>query len=692
MLGFGALVLVCPPAAYGQAPSSLVSPAERVSDFEARLALARLLASSPRELGQAVREYRLLLQARPHDPQIRLELAQLLIREKNYPEASRELQTVLRQRPGDPQAAVALARIYLWTKNYAEAIRLLEELKRRRPLAADQMADLARAYTWNRQYPQAIVTYEELLRSLPRPRAEVYAELGEVYLYAKNLPAAVVNYRKALELDPAADAVRKKLALALSWNKQDEEALALLLPLQKKLPADKEIALELLRVYAKLGRQDQAVVMARALIQRFPDDADLLVELADLELGLGHAGAARDLYDKALRLSDRQEKLVLHVADQMNFWGDFYRVETSYREYLRRHPDDYQVRLKLAWALVSAQRFEEAEGLYRLLRLEKPKAADPWLGLVKLRLAENDLKGALSYAQELLEAHPDNPEGLAMKGAALLRLQRYPEALETFRRLSQIKGYQVQGLLGSGKALGKQQRAAEAADAFNQALKLDPKNVEASYYLVAEAKTQSAEVSENLGTGAKETPLHLVQKAQFLAADGLNRQAIDAYQAALDQDPQCFPARLGLAEILGVDHQFDRSIALFQALAQDFPGDSKILISWARVLGWSKRYDQALEVYERVHQLNLADPVPQKEMARTAAWGKMMPRARRMYAALWEQPVDRQLLTALQALQAKRDDPGLQAADCSSCKNPRRTPSTRVMKRFPGTWKNCPLV
>ena len=248
LLGLGAMFLLCPPAAYGQAPPSLVSPAERVSDFEARLAFARMLASSPRELSQAVKEYRLLLQTRPQDPQIRLELAQLLIREKNYPEASRELQTVLRQRPGDVQAAAALARIYLWTKNYAEAIRLFEELKQRRPLAADQMADLARAYTWNRQYPQAIAAYEEMVRALPRPRAEVYAELGDVYLYAQNLPAALVNYRQALQLDPAADAVRKKLALALSWNKQDEEALALLLPLQKKLPADKEIALELVRV------------------------------------------------------------------------------------------------------------------------------------------------------------------------------------------------------------------------------------------------------------------------------------------------------------------------------------------------------------------------------------------------------------------------------------------------------------
>ncbi|MDD3581545.1 MAG: tetratricopeptide repeat protein, partial [Desulfobacca sp.] len=645
---------------YGQGPSTLVAPEERVSDFQARLELARLLAASVRDLSQAIQEYRLLVQSHPHNSQIRLELAQLLIREKNYPEASRELQAVLRQRPGDPQAAVALARLYLWTKNYPEAIRFFEEVRQRRPLAPDQMADLARAYTWNRQYPQAIAVYEELLRIQPRPPAEWYRELGDVHLYSNNLSAAVSNYRRALEMDPASDAVRKKLALALSWHKQDQEALALLVPLQHRLPADPEIALELVRVYAKLGRSEEALALARTLIPRFPGNADLLVEIGDLELGRGHARAARDLYDQALRYSGRSEKLALHVADQMNFWGDFYRVEAGYRDYLRRHPDDVAVWLKLARTLASAQRFAEAEGIYRRLRMEKPSAVAPWLGLVKLRLAENDLHGALRSAQELLETHPGHPEGLGLQGLALLRLQRYPQALETFQRLSQIRGHQVPGLLGCGKVRLKQQRPAEAAEVFNEVLELAPDNLEARYYQMSARPAPSDQGLASLLPEGQATPMQLVQWAQLLAADGFNRQAIDGYEAALTRDPQCFPARLGLAEILGIDHQFDRSLEIFQVLAADFPGDAKIWISWARVLGWSKRYDQALEVYRQIQQVNPSDPVPTQEMARTAAWGKMMPQARRIYASLWEQPVDQQLAAALEARRVRSGSPGVQ--------------------------------
>jgi len=655
-LGLCALVFLCPLTAYGQELHSLVSPKERVSDFEARLALARLLGYTNQGVPLAIKEYRVLLQARPHDPQIRLELAQLLVREKNYPEAIQELQTVLKQRPGQPEAAVTLARIYLWTKKYPEAIRLFEGLEQQRPLAPDQLADLARAYTWGHQYPQAIAAYEDLFRSLPRPSAELYTELGEVYLYTKNLPAAIVNYRRALELAPASEVIRKKLALALSWNKQNEEALALLLPLQKKLPADKEIALELVRVYAKLGRTQQALALARNLAGGFPADADLLVEIGDLELSLGHAGAAEKSYETALRLTRRPDKLMLHVADQMNFWGDFYRLEALYREYLKRHPGEVKVWLKLAWALASSQRFAQANGIYRRLLVEQPEAVEPRLGLIKLRLAENDLHGALKEARELLKTHAAHPEGLALEGQALLRLQRYSEAQETFQRLSHLPGYQVQGLLGLGKALLKQNRQAEATLAFNQAAQLAPKNLEVRYYLL---KTQSGEVEKNLGERGPKTPMQWVQWAQFLAAEGLNSPAIDAYEKALSQDPHCFPARLGLAEMLAGAHQYDRALQLLQALAADFPGNSKILITQARVQSWSKNYDQAIAVYEQVHTLNPADPVPVREMARTAAWDKMMPRARLIYSSLWEQPVDHKLLVALEALQVKTADPGL---------------------------------
>ena len=654
------LVLLLPMGAAGTPPVSLVETPDQVTDFEARLLLARLLASQPGKLAPAIQEYRRLLAQRPGDGQIRGALADLLIRQNNFPEAIHELQLVIRQQPGNLKAAVTLARLYLWTKQYAEAIQILQPLQRQGRLPAADLAELARAYTWSKQYPQAIRTYQEALRLAKPPEAKLFVELGEVYLYAQNLPQAVVNYRRALELDPAAETTRKKLALALSWDKQDQEALALLVPLQHKNPRDKEIGLELVRVHAKLGNKSPAVALARTLAGKFPQDWDLLVELGDQELGLGHARAASDLYERALKLAGEPKKLTVHVADQMNMWGDFYRVEAIYKKYLQKHPDDFEVRLKLSWALVSAQRYEEAEGEYRRLRLDRPKSLEPLVGLAKLKLMEKDFPQALAYAEEILRLQSDAPEGLALRAEAHYRLQHYAAARDSYGQLAGAKAHQVDGLIGRGKALLKQDNQEEAAAAFAQAYGLAPKKVEARYYHAGVRQATSPEFVQHLTAGGQEQPPQLVEWAQLFAADGFNRQAIACYEAALAQDPRYFPAQLGLAEILGVDHRYDRSIKMFQELAEEYPGDSKILISLARVLGWSKNYDRSLEVYRQVGELNPADPVPPKEMARTAAWGKMMPRARELYANLQQPPVDQKLLTAVESRQFQGQEAEIQ--------------------------------
>ncbi len=649
------LALLVPLYAAGEPPPSLVETPEQITDFDARRALARLMASQPGEAGAAIREYRRLLAQRPGDAQMRYELADLLIRGQDFPGAIQELHVVLRQQPGNLKAAVALARLYLWTKKYPEAIQILAPLQQRGLLKAADLAELARAYTWSKQYPQAIMAYEEALRLAKPPTAALFSELGDVYLYSKNLPRAVANYRQALELDPASDAVRKKLALALSWDKQDQKALALLVPLYQKHPRDKEIALELVRVYAKTGKKAEALALARTLAHQFPQDPGLLVELGDQELGLGHARAAGDSYDRALKLAGEPEKLTVHVADQMNAWGDFYRVEAIYRKYLEKHPEDFEVRLKLAWLLVSAQRYEAAEGEYQRLRQEHPRSLEPMVGLAKLKLMEKDFSQALAYADEILRMQPNDPEGLSLKAESAYRLRQYAPAGENYRNLAGIKAHQVEGLLGQGKTLLKQGDRQAAAAAFTQAYALAPQRVEVRYYYAGRETAASPEFVRNL-TAGQETPQQLVEWAQLYAADGFNRQAIAGYEAALAQDPRYFPAQMGLAEILGVDRQYDRSIQMFQELAAEYPGNAKIMISLARVLGWSKNYDGSLEVYRQIAELNPADTVPRKEIARTAVWGKMMPRAREIYSSLQQPPVDQKLLAALEARRFQGQD------------------------------------
>ncbi len=631
-----------------------------ISDFEARLTLARLLSYRGDTLDEAVREYRILLEERPGDLRLHAELSQVLIRRKEYPEAIRLLQRVLEANPGDRSARTALARVYLWTGRNEEAVKIFEGLGRVRNLPADVLWDMARAYTWQKEYGKAEGIYELLLERPPRAaRADLYTELGNVKLYSGRIDSALECYRKALEVDPDARAARKQLALALSWSGREEEALPFLAKLHERDPRDKEIAVALARSLAASGRRAEGTSLLEGLAAQNPRDGELLADLADLEAGAGHAARCRELYLRALDLTEDKELLLLRYAERMNLWGDFYRVESVYRDYLARHPRDSEVAVKLAGVLKSAQRYEEAEAMFLELLsrdLEREKAL---LGLAEVKLLEKDFQGSLAAAKRLPATDPGNQDALFLQGEALYHAGRYREALWVYQSLARAEPQKARGALAAAKTCLKLGDEESAEPYLEAASRVDPRNVEVRFYRAGPARATSNDFLSTLLEPGRESPADLVEWARVYASLGYNAAAVSCFREALRQDPASFPARLGLAEVLAADHQYEPADRLLEGLGEEFPDASKILITRARVLGWGRQYDRAMEVYDRLCRLNPGDPVPRKEKARTAAWGKKMGTARKVYEESYRIPVDRTLEASLEPLVRGADDPRL---------------------------------
>ncbi len=630
-----------------------------ISDFEARLTLARLLSNRSDRLDEAIDEYRILLGERPGDARLRIELSNLLMRVKRYPEAIQQLQTVLETNPTDRKALTALARTYLWSGRSNDAAKVFDRLADFESLPPDVLLEMARAYTWNREYDKAAEVYLSLLKRESVPHSDVLVELGNVKLYSGRIPQAIDWYRKALGIDPDSLAARKQLALALSWSGQDEEALPLLTHLYLEDPEDKEVSLALARSYVALDRYGEAKPIIRSMMELYPEDVMILADLADLEAGVGHAAKCRELYLKAIALSESREQLFLRYAAQMNIWGDFYGVESIYRNHLAKHPADFDVATSLAWLLVSAQRYEEAEGLYLKLLQQNPQSQEVLLDLSKLKLLEKDFKASLRYAERLLTVSPQSPEGLFQKGEALYNAGRYSEALQIYKLVTRVEPQSARGPLAAGKTRLKMGDEKEAKQYFETAVRIAPRNIEALFWITGVDRATSNDFTARLLAPNAQSPAALVEWARLYASQRHNRIAISCCEQALKSDPENFPARLGLAEILAVDHQYERADKILKDMAEEFPNSSKILITRARVLGWAKRYDQSIALYDRICKLNPSDPTPQKEKARTAAWGKKMETAGQIYAEAYKIPVDRTLADSIQALAREEDNPHL---------------------------------
>ncbi|MBL7102596.1 MAG: hypothetical protein ISS60_07545, partial [Desulfobacteraceae bacterium] len=66
---------------------ALIAEENWITDFEARLALARILAYNDETLDESLKEYRILLRKRPDHPVVSLEMARVLIRKGDSKEA-----------------------------------------------------------------------------------------------------------------------------------------------------------------------------------------------------------------------------------------------------------------------------------------------------------------------------------------------------------------------------------------------------------------------------------------------------------------------------------------------------------------------------------------------------------------------------------------------------------------------------
>ncbi len=432
--------------------------------------------------------------------------------------------------------------------------------------------------------------------------------------------------------------------------------------LRNQKPEDPLIRLEMARVLIRKGDTQEAVSLARSIQGASLNDPETLVALADLEGGLGHAERCRDLYLEAIRLSDRPEKIRLKLAERMNMWGDFYKAERIYEKHLNADPEDREAALQLAALLRSQERYAESEGIYNLFLLETPDSREILIGLSQLKRLEKNLDKGNEFVDRLLKLDPADPEALLLKADILFFQKRYEEALSIYSRLSKMKCCRVKGRIGMGKTYLEQGKDDLARGCFAEALQADPQDVEARYYAAGPDTAASDEFVNALLQDRGIPAMTLTKWASLYAAHGFNKIAIKCYEASLERDLDYFPAHIGLAEVLAIDHQYDLAVKQFELLSQTFPDNRKILIGWARALGWDRQYDESIALYDKIHRMAPADPVPQIEKARTAVWAKKMDAALDAYEALLAPPVDEQLARSLGPVAAESGNPELIAA------------------------------
>lgn len=572
---------------------------------------------------------------------VQLSLARLSMAAERFEEARERWTTVLSRSPESNEAHLRLAEAAIKLGEWSQAADHLATIDQLQPDSRDAGLVKARLATAAGEWTAAAAQWQAIVDKNPS-LFEAWFRLGEALHRSGDLSAAEAALEKAAALQPPGrTGVQVLLARAASGARDWELAASRWGEVVTLSPGAFEANVRLGEALAKLGRLDAAEPALTAALAARPDDGPALRHLGNLlqeqgrwteasavwkrflavnsrafEGWLGLATAAvesrRDgdaevalaiartlrplsrhpqrVYRRMLQLARRDTvdlKRALADAQALEEDGDYDDAAALYRELLRRNTGSPAVLKRLGRLHSRRKRWTEAEQVWTTLTRVRPKDMDPWRKLAQAltNLGRKDEADA-AYAR-LLELDPKAAAPLAAMARRARRDEDWPTAASLWRRVVESDDTSSEGWLGLGEALLHSGNPLEAETALQKAAILDPENATPLFLL---DKAASA-----LDTDIDESEQLTVEGEAALRAGDLDT-AENAFQQAIDKDPENLNALEGLARVFVRRERWADALQQWEAIARQHPQAPVPLLWCARLLGRLGRFGEAAEL------------------------------------------------------------------------------------------------
>lgn len=314
--------------------------------------------------------------------------------------------------------------------------------------------------------------------------ADAMSSAAEAYLQQGELKRAEELFARASKIQPTDPRNRSALAMAQIDRGRVAEGMAALRSLAESDPSPVG---DLALVMAFMQRQewDQALKAVDALQAKQPGKVTAPDLRGRIEMARGNADKARAAFEDALRADPAYFPAVARLADLDLAAHQPDAAVKRIQKVLERQPKNVQANMALinVRAQAGASRDELIAALDKLIKL-MPAELQPRLALVELQIKAQNVKAALTTAQDATVIAPNSPEA--------------------WRFLAQ-----AQAVAGEGN---------QAINSFNKLIALQPS-----------------------------APDPYLQLAQFYSVRGDNANAISTIRRAIDAKPDYLPSRQALA-------------------------------------------------------------------------------------------------------------------------------------------------
>ncbi len=373
-----------------------------------------------RDYDKAVDAYNQALEQDPENQELRQYYAEALLEAGKSNEARTEFQKILRTDPNDGAAWLRLGHIDRVEGKFDEGREELakaQNLLQDNPEVAYEQATLEEA-AGNDDKAAAIL--QGLIKSSEKSdghytmgeaanRAVFLERLGLIYRTDEKYDQAVAAFRQVVDLGPSQAPHGEALIIdTLRISRQPDKAMAEADAAVAKYPKDQQLALVRASLLGEQGKADEAVKELNGLLTGNPSDFEVLIAIAQVDLGVKR-------FDDALAAAHKAEAVSSKPDDQEN------------------------AEFTLGSIYERSKQYDQAEAQFK-----KVLATDPLNGpaanYLGYMLADRGVRldESVRYIQKALQGDPNNGAYLDSLGWAYLKMHRPDLAEAPLKRAAHL--------------------------------------------------------------------------------------------------------------------------------------------------------------------------------------------------------------------------------------------------------------
>lgn len=401
----------------------------------------------------------------------------ILMNQKRLAEAEQTVKEGLKYAQDSAVGHYYLGRISIEAGNVDQALASFDRAIAVNPSFEPAYLAQASLFESRQEKEKAIAILQKYLQRVNPRNRDIRHHVIQLYIATKDYAGGLAELQKLLDEDPGDLDAQLRMALIYGEKKEYAKAIEQLSAVLRARPAELKIRDYLGYMYEETKDFSKAIDVYQFNIQLDPTFVDSHIHLGILHYRLKQFPSAIAHLREAVRLNPKQAEshIVLGLA---YLQSDRYEEAVhAFEEGVRHHPKNADLHFNLGTAYDKLNRFDEVVREMEVTLALDPHHADA-LNYLGYSYAERgiNIERALSLTRQAVVLKPDNGYYVDSLGWAFYKSGMLDEALAEIKRAIALVGDDPVIYEHLGEIYMKQDRLADAREAWLRSLELDPSN------------------------------------------------------------------------------------------------------------------------------------------------------------------------------------------------------------------------